>query len=163
MVPSLYRSAMRSLALVVLLLLVGCQNPSTKSVPAKAPISGSTGELTGGARTQRNPQPLEQATRGENLIPPSIPTEVLDLLFHTFFTSPLQFSRSGIKRVCLALQGRIHLLGMTLTSIRGDELALTLLSERCAATNVDRFLFHRQGDAWILKAWIVEPEKGRAM
>jgi len=158
---------MRSLALVVLLLLVGCQNPSTKSVPAKAPISGSTGELpgelTGGARTQRNPQPLEKATRGEILIPSSIPTEVLDLLFHTFFTSPLQFSRSGIKRVCLALQGRIYLLGMTLTSFRGDELALTLLSERCAATNVDRFLFERQGDAWILKAWIVEPEKGRAI
>ncbi|MEI6251098.1 MAG: hypothetical protein WCP54_08070, partial [Actinomycetes bacterium] len=117
----------------------------------------------GGARTQRNPQPLEKATRGGILIPSSIPTEVLDLLFHAFFTSPLEFSRSGIRRACLALQSRIHLLGMTLTSFRGDELALTLLSERCAATNVDRFLFYRKGDAWILKAWIVEPEKGRAI
>ena len=150
---------MRSLALVALLLLVGCQNSESNSAPASEPIS----ELTGGARTQQNPQPLEKATRGEILIPSSIPIEVLDLLFHTFFTSPLQLTRSGIKRACLALQSRIHLLGMTLTSLRSDELALTLLSERCAATHVDRFLFHRQGDAWILKAWIVEPEKGRAL
>ena len=163
MAPSPYRSAMRSLALVVLLLLVGCQNVSTKSAPANAPISGLPGELTGGARTQRNSQPLEKATHSEILIPSSIPTEVLDLLFHTFFTSPLQLTRSGIKRVCLALGSRIHLLGVTLTSLRDDELALTLLSERCSETNVDRFLFERQGDAWILKAWIVEPEKGRGI
>lgn len=130
---------MKYLPLLLLLFLSACDSTQAAAAPDPTPITARlstpvvTPVVTGAV-----------SYRDQGLIPESIPTEVLDLLFRGFF------SERSSGATCQSGSARLQLVGLEVKALQRTHLALQVHSHKCALDSIDLFNFSESHGRWLM-------------
>ncbi|MEI7943809.1 MAG: hypothetical protein WCI25_03230 [Actinomycetes bacterium] len=134
---------MKYLPLLLLLLLSACDSTQAAAAPDPTPI---TARLSTPVVTPVITPVITGAVsyRDQGLIPESIPTEVLDLLFRGFF------SERSNGATCQSGSARLQLVGLEVKALQRTHLALQVHSHKCALDSIDLFNFSESHGRWLM-------------
>lgn len=135
----LYRADMKYLPLLLLLLLSACDSTHAAVAPEPAP---HTARLSTSVSAPAKSGAFSY--RDQGLIPESIPTEVLDLLFRGIFRE----RSSGA--ACQRGSARMQLVGLEVKALQRTHLTLQVHSHKCALDSVDLFYFSENNGRWLM-------------